>query len=113
MYQPKERKNREGCGNGGAVETVENQTTVSHHFHRSLEIRQTTPDFHIPTASTTGPFFPRRTGKPSRSFGALRARNPSNQLDNPANGEISSFRITLGLEYAHRLGAGRAARWRE
>ena len=103
MRQRNERKNREGCGNDGAVETMENQTTVFHRSHRSLEIRQTTPDSHIPTASTTGLFFPRRTRKPSRSSGALRARNPSIQLYDPANGEISPFRIILGLEYAISL----------
>jgi hypothetical protein len=94
------RKNRAGCGNDGAVETMENQTTVFHRSHRSLEIRRTAPDSHIPTASTTGLFFSSRTRKPSRSSGALRARNPSSQLNNPANGEISPFRIILGLEYA-------------
>lgn len=100
MRQRNGRKNRAGCGNDGAVETMENQTTVFHRSHRSLEIRRTAPDSHIPTASTTGLFFSSRTRKPSRSSGALRARNPSSQLNNPANGEISPFRIILGLEYA-------------
>lgn len=103
MRQRNGRKNRAGCGNDGAVETMENQTTVFHRSHRSLEIRRTAPDSHIPTASTTGLFFSSRTRKPSRSSGALRARNPSSQLNNPANGEISPFRIILGLEYAHPL----------
>ena len=89
MRQRNGRKNRAGCGNDGAVETMENQTTVFHRSHRSLEIRRTAPDSHIPTASTTGLFFSSRTRKPSRSSGALRARNPSSQLNNPANGEIS------------------------
>ena len=100
MRQRNGRKNRAGCGNDGAVETMENQTTVFHRSHRSLEIRRTAPDSHIPTASTTGLYFSSRTRKPSRSSGALRARNPSSQLNNPANGEISPFRIILGLEYA-------------
>ena len=64
MRQRNETKNREGCGNGGAVETLENQTTVFHRSHRSLEIRQTTPDSHIPTASTTGPIFRTEERKP-------------------------------------------------
>src|ERR1039457_501024 len=102
MRQRNGRKNRAGCGNDGAVETMENQTTVFHRSHRSLEIRRTAPDSHIPTASTTGLYFSSRTRKPSRSSGALRARNPSSQLNNPANGEISPFRIILGLEYAER-----------
>jgi hypothetical protein len=79
MRQRNGRKNRAGCGNDGAVETMENQTTVFHRSHRSLEIRRTAPDSHIPTASTTGLFFSSRTRKPSRSSGALRARNPSSQ----------------------------------
>jgi hypothetical protein len=97
-----DHKSREGYGNGGAVETVENQTTVSHRSHRSLEIRQTAPDSHIPTATTTGPLFPAGKPKPSRSYGALRIRIPSSQLYDPVGGETSPFRITLGLEYAER-----------
>jgi hypothetical protein len=108
MRQRNGRKNRAGCGNDGAVETMENQTTVFHRSHRSLEIRRTAPDSHIPTASTTGLFFSSRTRKPSRSSGALRARNPSSQLNNPANGEISPFRIILGLEYARTASGSEA-----
>ncbi len=43
----------EGRGKDGAVEAVENQTQVSHRFHRPLEIAA--GDSHFPTASTTIP----------------------------------------------------------
>lgn len=45
----------EGRGKAGAVETVENQTAVSHRSHRPLEISQTTRDSHFSTSSTTVP----------------------------------------------------------
>jgi transposase len=45
----------EGGGKDGAVETVENQTAVSHRFHRPLEISQKARDSHFSTASTTTP----------------------------------------------------------
>ena len=41
-----------GRGNAGAVESVENQTQVSHSFHRPLKISQPRRDFHIPTRRT-------------------------------------------------------------
>jgi hypothetical protein len=41
---------RPGCGNDGPVESVENETRVSHASHRPLEISPTPRDFHIPTA---------------------------------------------------------------
>jgi hypothetical protein len=40
-------------GKGGPVETVENQTQVSHGSHRPLEISPTPRDSHFPTAPTT------------------------------------------------------------
>jgi hypothetical protein len=44
------RRAPESCGNGGAVESLENQEQVSHPFHSSLEISQGRRDFHISTA---------------------------------------------------------------
>lgn len=38
----------EGRGNAGSVESMENQTQVSHAFHRHLKIPRR--DFHISTA---------------------------------------------------------------
>jgi hypothetical protein len=44
------------CGNGGAVESMENHTPVFHPSHNSLEISQTPRDSHIPTAAATVSF---------------------------------------------------------
>jgi hypothetical protein len=55
----------EGRGNGGAVESVENQKQVSHPFHRPLEISQTRRDFHIPTAQAYAAW---KSGKPKSGF---------------------------------------------
>ncbi len=52
----------EGRGKDGAVETVENQTQVSHRSHRPLEIAP--GDSHFPTASTTiSPLSPKAKAK--------------------------------------------------
>ena len=45
---------REGCGNGGAVETVEKRKQLFHSFHRPLEISLKPRDSHIPTAPGGG-----------------------------------------------------------
>ena len=44
------RRAPESRGNGGAVESLENQEQVSHPFHSSLEISQGRRDSHISTA---------------------------------------------------------------
>jgi hypothetical protein len=59
--QPKPQP--ESRGKARPVETVENQTQVSHRSHRPLEIPKTR-DFHFPTAPTTLPLFTTRTRKP-------------------------------------------------
>jgi transposase len=59
--QPKPQP--ESRGKARTVETVENQTQVSHRSHRPLEIPKTR-DFHFPTAPTTLPLFTTRTRKP-------------------------------------------------
>ena len=59
--QPKSHP--ESRGKARPVETVENQTQVSHRSHRPLEISKTR-DFHFPTAPTTLPLFTTRTRKP-------------------------------------------------
>lgn len=51
----------EGRGKDGAVETVENQTQVSHRSHRPLEIAA--GDSHFSTASTTFPLSPKSKAK--------------------------------------------------
>jgi hypothetical protein len=51
----------EGRGKAGAVETVENQTQVSHRSHRPLEIAP--GDSHFPTASTVSPLSPKSKAK--------------------------------------------------
>ena len=64
----------ERCGNAGAVETVENQTTVFHRFHRPLEIarraistfpqrRRRLPLFPTKTPTTREPW---KSGNPKR-----------------------------------------------
>jgi hypothetical protein len=55
----------EGCGNDGPVESVENETHVSHASHRPLEISPTPRDFHIPTASACAGW---KSGKPKPGF---------------------------------------------
>ena len=59
--QPKPQP--ENRGKARPVETVENQTQVSHRSHRPLEIPKTR-DFHFPTAPTTLPLFRTKTRKP-------------------------------------------------
>jgi transposase len=51
----------EGRGKAGAVETVENQTQVSHRSHRPLEIAR--GDSLFPTASTVSPLSPKSKAK--------------------------------------------------
>jgi transposase len=53
----------ESRGKGGPVETVENQTPVSHRSHRPLEIPQPRRDSHFPTAPTV-PLSSTKTRKP-------------------------------------------------
>lgn len=54
----------EGRGKDGPVETVENQTPVSHRSHRPLENSPTPRVFHFSTAPTTTSFLPTKTRKP-------------------------------------------------
>jgi transposase len=54
----------ESRGNGGPVETVENQKPVSHRLHRPLEIPQPRRDSHFPTAPTTVPLLRTKIRKP-------------------------------------------------
>jgi hypothetical protein len=56
---------QEGCGNAGAVESVENQKQVSHPSHRPLEISPTARDSHIPTARLRPGW---KSGKPKAGF---------------------------------------------
>ena len=67
QHQPRRRPTVQAClprrGKGGTLEAVENQTPVSHRFHRPLEISPTPRDFHFSTAATTilSPYFPNQT----------------------------------------------------
>jgi hypothetical protein len=56
---------KKSCGNAGSVEREENQTQVSHSFHRPLEISPTPRDFHIPTAQAGRAW---KSGKPKSGF---------------------------------------------
>jgi hypothetical protein len=56
---------QEGCGNAGAVESVESRKQVSHPSHRPLEISPTARDFHIPTARLRPGW---ESGKPKAGF---------------------------------------------
>ena len=61
----------ESRGKGGPVETVENQTSVSHRSHRPLEIPKT-GDSHFPTAPT---MMPPRTMK-TKTNSQIKTRKP-------------------------------------
>jgi hypothetical protein len=105
------------------VERVENQTQVSHSSHRPLEIWQTAPDFHIPTASayagwesgkpqtgfplshaaqaTTIPVsFSPKTQTQERKSTAARPPHPDPFQDHLVLETQPGFRIILGLENA-------------
>ena len=55
----------EGRGNAGPVESVENQTAVSHTVHRPLEISQQQRDSHISTAPACAGW---KSAKPKPGF---------------------------------------------
>jgi hypothetical protein len=82
------------------VESVENQTQVSPSFHRPLEIRPTTPDFHIPTAPTIPVPFSAKTKTQERKSAAARPPHPDRFQDHLALETLPRFRIILGLENA-------------
>jgi len=47
----REKTGPEGCGNAGAVESLESQKQASHSFHELLgNLAKSKRDFHIPTA---------------------------------------------------------------
>jgi hypothetical protein len=50
----RKKQTKEGCGNDGAVESVESQKQASHSFHEPLgNLANSRRDFHISTAPTT------------------------------------------------------------
>jgi len=58
MKTTSEKTGPEGCGNAGAVESVESQKQASHSFHELLgNLAKRRRDFHIPTAQA------KRSGK--------------------------------------------------
>src|SRR5258708_22464146 len=85
----------ECCGNAGAVETVENQTTVSHRSHRPLEIAK--------DAISTFPQHRRRflyipIANNARAFQALAIEGENQRKEPPAAARPVSRRpSTFGL----------------
>src|SRR5262249_35002578 len=64
--QSERKKAAESRGKAGAVETVENQTTVFHRSHRPLEIPQKRRDSHFPTAPVTATYIKQKNKTKTR-----------------------------------------------
>jgi hypothetical protein len=92
------RENRRG--NGGAVESMENQTPVSHTSPDSLEIPQTPPDFHIPTAPADPLFLPIQSQNKRKEVGRCAASSSRSFHDHYALESKNGFMIIPGLENA-------------
>jgi hypothetical protein len=86
------------CGNGGAVESMENHTPVFHPSHNSLGISQTPRDSHIPTAAATVPSS--QTQNQRKEVGRCAASSSSQFHDHPALESETAFMIIPGLENA-------------
>jgi hypothetical protein len=95
-------KGENRCGNGGAVESVENQTPVSHASHNSLGIAQTPRDSHIPTAPAILPLFPNQNQKTRKEVGRCAASLSPSFHDHSALELKTAFMIILRLENAPR-----------
>jgi hypothetical protein len=90
-------------GNGGGVETGENQPQVFTGSHTSLGIRQTTPDSHIPTAPATVTSPQSEKTKTRKESAAARPPLPDLFQDHVALETQSRFRIIRRLENAAAL----------
>jgi len=87
-------------GNGGVGQTGENQQQVFTGLPNALEIRQTAPDFHIPTATTAvNPCQP-KDQKNERKPAAARPPHPDLFQDHVALETLARFRIIRRLENA-------------
>jgi len=83
------------------VETGENQQQVFAASHNTLEIRQTAPDFHIPTATATVAIPLTKNKKTERKSAAARPPHPDLFQDHVALETLSRFRIIRRLENAN------------
>jgi hypothetical protein len=89
-------------GNGGVGQTGENQQQVFTGLPNALEIRQTAPDFHIPTATTAvNPCQP-KDQKNERKPAAARPPHPDLFQDHVALETLARFRIIRRLENASK-----------
>jgi hypothetical protein len=92
------RENR--CGNGGVVESMENQTPVSHTSHNSLGIAQTPRDSHIPTATAAPLLSSKQNPKTGKEVGRCAASSSPAFHDHSALESKTALMIILGLENA-------------
>jgi len=91
---------KDRCGNGGVVESMENQTPVSHTSHNSLGIARTLRDSHIPTATAVLLLFPTQNQKTGKEVGRCAAFSSPTFHDHSALELKIVFMIILGLENA-------------
>jgi hypothetical protein len=89
-------------GNGGDVETGENQQQVFTCFHIPLGIRQTPPDSHIPTAPATVALPKTQKTKTRKESAAARPPLPDLFQNHVVLETLLHFRIIRRLEYAWR-----------
>jgi hypothetical protein len=87
-------------GNGGDVETGENQQQVFTCFHIPLGIRQTPPDSHIPTAPATVALPKTQKTKTRKESAAARPPLPDLFQNHVVLETLLHFRIIRRLEYA-------------
>jgi len=88
-------------GNGGGMETRENQQQVFTGSHTPLGIRQTTPDSHIPTAPATVAPLQTQKIKTRKESAAARPPLPDLFQDHVVLETLPHFRIIRRLEYAN------------
>jgi hypothetical protein len=89
-------------GNGGGVETVENQQQVFNGPRTTLGIRQTTPESHIPTAPATVALPQAIKTKTRKESAAARPPLPDLFQDHVVLETLSHFRIIRRLENARQ-----------
>jgi len=93
-------KTTERRGNGGAVETRENQQQVFTGFPTPLGIRQPTPDSHIPTAPVAVAPLQTKKSKTRKESAAARPPLPDLFQDHLVLETLPRFRIIRRLENA-------------
>jgi hypothetical protein len=99
-------KGENRCGNGGAVESMENQSPVFHTSHSSLGIAQTPRDSHIPTATAVPLFSPTQDPKTGKEVGRCAASSSPIFHDLSGLELKTAFMIILGLENAQLVTGG-------